>query len=312
MASRVYGPVPSRRYGLSLGVDLIPPKVCSYDCVYCQVGRTTEHTTERRCFYPPEAVLADVEQALAAGPRPDVITLAGSGDPSLYTPLGELIGELKRLSDAPVVLLTNGGLLWREDVLADALRADVLAPDLDAGDARTFARINRPHPDITFERMCQGLRRAIEEHSGQVRVEVMLVPGINDDPEAVTDISRVLRGLAPTAIDLNTPVRPVPGGRVRACPRERLEQARRLLGPRGRSVADYSGPRARAVSGGDVARSVLEVLARRPCTLEDLCASLGRHRNEVSKTLAGLEAEGRIEARAGSDGQSFYAASSSG
>lgn len=312
MASRVYGPVPSRRYGLSLGVDLIPPKVCSYDCVYCQVGRTTEHTTERRCFYPPATVLADVERALADGPQPDVITLAGSGDPSLYTPLGELIAELKRLSPAPVVLLTNGGLLWREDVLADALRADVLAPNLDAGDARTFARINRPHPEITFERMTAGLRRAIAEHAGQVRVEVMLVPGGNDSPQAVADIGRVLRGSTPTSIDLNTPVRPVPGGRVQACPREGLERARRSLGPRARSVADYSGPQARAVSGGDVARSLLEVLARRPCTLEDLCASLGRHRNEVSKALAGLEAEGRIEARAGSDGRSFYAAVGNG
>jgi wyosine [tRNA(Phe)-imidazoG37] synthetase (radical SAM superfamily) len=134
---RTYGPVPSRRFGLSLGVDLVPHKTCPYDCVYCQLGPTTCLTTERRDFYPVDDVLRDVEDALADGPRPDVITLAGSGEPTLYRSLPQLFAGIRDLSDVPILLITNGALLFDEDVAGAARGADILAPSLDAGDART-------------------------------------------------------------------------------------------------------------------------------------------------------------------------------
>jgi wyosine [tRNA(Phe)-imidazoG37] synthetase (radical SAM superfamily) len=191
---RVYGPVPSRRFGLSLGVDLVPPKTCCYDCVYCQVGRTTELTTEPTDFYLVEEVLADVRAALDSGPLPDVITLAGSGEPTLYRPLGRLIDGLRDLGGVPVVLLTNGALLSDPRVAQAALKADILAPSLDAGDRETFSRINRPHPSIVFADMLRGLQVVCEKHPGTVRLEVVLVGGQNDSDK---DVQRIAGHLGP-------------------------------------------------------------------------------------------------------------------
>ena len=307
--NRVYGPVPSRRYGLSLGVDLVPHKVCTFDCIYCQVGRTTERTLEATAFYPPEQVLADVERALAEGPRPEVITLAGSGDPSLYAGLTALIGELKRICGLPVVFLTNGALLWRADVRAAALAADVLAPSLDAGDAETFARINRPHPDLDFDRVVAGLRSVCEDHPGQVRLEVMLVAGVNDDDQSVAAIAGIVEGLRLTSIDLNTPVRPAPGRTAGVVSPERLEAIRARLGPRARVIASFKNRPAKAMPGGDAGarERILEVLRRRPCTLADLCASLGLAPEQVAAQIAALRADGLVHARSGEAGEYYFA-----
>jgi len=303
---RVYGPVPSRRYGLSLGVDLVPHKTCCYDCIYCQVGRTTELTVERRDFFSPQEVIRDVEQALAGGPRPEVITLAGSGDPCLYASLGSLIDELHRLSDLPVVLLTNGGLLWRDDVLADALSADVLAPSLDAGDPRTFELINRPHPEISFECMLAGLREAARRHRGAVRMEVMLARGINDPDDQLRRLASLLADLDLASVDVNTPVRPAPGRGVQVSGQARLEIACRLFGPRARTVVSYSGTRAPEADGSDAERAVLELVARRPCTVEDVNASLGLHRREAEELLGDLAARGVVRSREGEEGTYYY------
>lgn len=149
----VYGPVPSRRLGSSLGVDLVPLKTCTYDCVYCQLGRTTEKTIQRREFAPVEQLLAELDLKLGQGPRPDYVTLAGSGEPTLYSGIGRLIEQHKSLSDVPVAVLTNGSLLSDRDV-QDALRlANLVLPSLDAGHELQFEAINRPHPAIRFERM---------------------------------------------------------------------------------------------------------------------------------------------------------------
>ncbi|MBM4321472.1 MAG: radical SAM protein, partial [Deltaproteobacteria bacterium] len=206
----VYGPVPSRRLGLSLGVDLLPGKVCSYDCVYCQIGRTQELTTQRRCFFPPEEVLAEVQEALRRGPIPDVITIAGSGEPTLYRPLDQVILGLQRLAPGiPVVLITNGSLLHDAAVAREVLLADVLVPSLDAGDEATFRRINRPHPAVPFGRMLEGLQTVAGRHPGLVRMEVMLCAGINDDEQSLRAIAAQLAGLKLEAIEINSPVRPV-------------------------------------------------------------------------------------------------------
>jgi len=254
-------------------------------------------------------VLADVEQALREGPRPEVITLAGSGDPSLYAGLTALIGDLKRVSGLPVVFLTNGALLWREDVRAAALAADVLAPSLDAGDAATFARINRPHADLDFDQVVEGLRSVCRDHPGQVRLEVMLVAGLNDDERSVEAIAGIVAGLRLTSIDLNTPVRPAPGRAVGVVPAERLEAIRARFGPRARVIASFASRPAKALPGGDQgARArILEVLARRPCTLADLCTSLGLEPDQATEQIARLRADGLIQARSGEAGEYYYA-----
>lgn len=301
---RVYGPVPSRRLGLSLGVDLVPGKTCCYDCVYCQVGRTTRLTVEPEDFYPVGEVLADVRAALEPGPRPDVITLAGSGDPTLYRPLGELIDGLHDLSDIPVVLLTNGALLFDPRVARAALKADILAPSLDAGDAHIFAKINRPHVSIGFADMLRGLQEVCEKHPGQVRLEVMLVADLNDSDEGIQRIAGQLGPIRADSIDINTAVRPVPGGQAAPCEKERLEAAARAFGPTARIIAEYRGPRIRRVDAG-AEEKILDMLSRRPCTVEDIHSSLGIHPNQIIKLLDAALRAGKIRQRQG-DGKTYY------
>ena len=308
MSKRVYGPVPSRRLGLSLGVDLVPKKTCCYDCVYCQVGKTTKLTAKPEEFYPVADVLADVEQALDSGPKPDVITLAGSGDPTLYRPLGELIDGLHGLSDIPVVLLYNGALFFDPQVAQAALKADILAPSLDAGDAHTFARINRPHASIGYADMLKGLLEACGKHPGQVRLEVMLVADLNDSDESIQRIAGQLGPIRADSIDINTPVRPVPHGKAAPCDPQRLEVAARAFGPKARIIADY--PKAAGPRAADAEHRILEMLSRRPCTIEDLCAALGLHPNEAIKILDRAMKSGKVE-KSDRGGKTFYSSAGS-
>ena len=155
MSQHVFGPVPSRRLGRSLGVDLVPFKVCTYDCIYCQLGRTTCKTTERKEWVPLNEVCASLRDTLDT--KPDFITLSGSGEPTLFSRPGELIRSIKDLTDVPVAVLTNGSLLSVPEVRAGLLEADLVVPSLDAGNERLFRIVNRPHEDIAFDRMVEGL-----------------------------------------------------------------------------------------------------------------------------------------------------------
>ena len=301
---RVYGPVPSRRYGLSLGIDLLPAKACPYDCVYCQVGPTTELTCEPQTWFAPELIVRDVEQALRSGPAPGVLTLAGSGEPTLYAPLEELLGELKSRFGLPVVLLTNGALLHLPEVARAVRLADVLAPSLDAGDPECFARINRPHPGLDFETMVAAVRAAVSNHPGEVRLEIMVVPGVNDSPQALARIEERIADLNLASIDLNTPVRPAPGRRVQAVAADRLQSLCEGFGRSCRVIAAYGGPKSDRTELSE--QMVLEVLSRRPCTLADLQASLGASAQELEQVIERLVHAGRLHSRSGGQGQYYF------
>jgi wyosine [tRNA(Phe)-imidazoG37] synthetase (radical SAM superfamily) len=307
---RVYGPVPSRRFGLSLGIDVVPHKTCTLDCGYCQIGPTTALGIEPELFYPIEDILADVAEALEDDPPLDVITLAGSGEPTLYSGLGALIDGLKvRAPGVPVLLITNGTLLWREDVAAAAMRADILAPSLDAGDAATFARVNGPHPELGFGRVLGGLERFTRAFAGEVRLEIMLVAGVNDSPESIAAISACLPRLRFDRIDLNTPVRPpVPERGALPCDEETLARAMAAFGPKAHPIGRFTRGRAAADPRrgfDDTDKDVRELLLRRPCTAEDIASSLGLHRHQVAKILEHLMTGGLVESRA-SNGVAWY------
>ncbi len=308
---RVYGPVPSRRFGLSLGVDILPHKTCPLDCIYCQLGPTDCLSTERRDFYPIADIIADVKEALADGPAPDVITLAGSGEPGLYRSLGELIDELKKLSAAPVLLITNGILLTDPDCAAASLKADILAPSLDAGDEETFIRVNRPAEGIRFDAVVDALRRVTHAHPGTVRLEIMLIRDVNDSEESLRKINEIVHTLRCDQIDLNTPVRPpVPERGALPSTEETLALARQIFGPRAVPIATFARKPATLDSATrlrDADRSVRETLGRRPSTVADLCASHGLSRQEATDILERLMKEGLAFADPQGD-QVFYRA----
>jgi len=295
-AKRVFGPVPSRRLGLSLGVDLVPLKVCTYDCVYCQLGRTTRKTLDRAEYWPVEEILHDVRTALAGDPKPDYVTLSGSGEPTLHSGFGDVIRGIKALTRIPVVLLTNGSLFFDPRVRKDAGLADLVMPSLDAGDAEAFERVNRPDGALTFEKVVEGLVAFRGEFDGPIWLEVFLVAGVTDTPEEVMKIARHAERINPDEVQLNTAVRPTAEADVRPLARERMESLAELFTPTATSIADYPDTAVRA-RFASTREAVLALLQRRPCTLEDISAGLGIHRNEVTKHLADLGAAGAVTSR---------------
>jgi wyosine [tRNA(Phe)-imidazoG37] synthetase (radical SAM superfamily) len=291
----VFGPVPSRRLGRSLGVDLVPFKVCSFDCLYCQLGRTTNKTLERREYVSADEVIEDVRSALDRGARPDYVTLSGSGEPTLYLHLDEVIVRIRKLTDTPIALLTNGSLLYREDVRRDAALADVVLPSLDAPNAELFERINRPAPGIGFGRYVDGLVKFREEYDGPIWLEIFLLRGINDRDEHVAGFRRHIERIRPDKIHLNTAVRPTADAGALQVEPEHLERLCRLFGPKASVVADVEHVHARAEFVA-TREQVLGMLGRRPCTADDVAGGLGIHPNEVMKHVEHLLDAGEIVA----------------
>ena len=204
----VYGPVPSRRLGRSLGVDLVPFKTCTYDCIYCQLGRTTDQTTRRLEYVETDKVLAELKAKLESAALPDYVCLAGSGEPTLHAAIGEVITGIKRLTRAPVAVLTNGSLLWEGDVQQALMEADLVMPSLDAGDEAVFQRVNRPHREIAFETMVDGLAAFTARFPRLVWLEVLLVDGITGTERQVEKIAALARRIRPGRVQINTVSRP--------------------------------------------------------------------------------------------------------
>jgi len=291
----VFGPVPSRRLGLSLGVDLVPYKTCTYDCVYCQLGRTTVKTIERRAYVPVNDVLDEVRRRLARGPRPNYITLSGSGEPTLHSGVGEIIRGIKAITEIAVAVLTNGSLLWMEDVRKALLNADLVVPSLDAGTPETFARINRPHQAADFNRMVDGMIAFREEYSGNFWLEVFLVDGINDTDEDIAHIVNVARRIKPDCIQLNTVTRPPAEEMSRPLSKERLEQIARRFVPKAEVIADLLPEMTDWQKG--CMDDIAAMCRRRPCTLEDISRAFSLNPNDVSKYLHELQRRGSIETK---------------
>ncbi len=308
---RIYGPVPSRRFGLSLGVDLVPHKTCSFDCVYCQLGPTDQLMTQRDNFYELDAILNDIEEALERGPAPDVITFAGSGEPTLFKSLGLLIDRLHALSNIPVLLITNSSLLWKDAVASAAVKADILAPSLDAGDEETFLRINQSHGEITYDKLVTGLKAVTHAHPGEVHLEVMLVRGVNDDEKSLQAIAKQLKEIRFDRIDVNTPVRPpVPERNALPCDDRVLERALELFGPKAHAIGTFSkhlpSKASHVRSFSDRDKDIREMLLRRPCTISDIVSSLGLGRQAVIESLERLTKAGLVNSRSGQGDTYFH------
>ena len=205
----VYGPVPSRRLGRSLGIDPIPSKTCNYQCIYCQLGKTTNLTNEREEFYPEEEIYIEMEESINKNKEKfDYITFVGSGEPTLCKSLGKLILKAKEYSSKPICVITNGALLYSPEVRKELMSADVVLPSLDAGDEKSFIRINRPYPSVKYNVMIDGLRKFKSEFKGKFWIEIMIIRGINDSKEELMKIKEKIDLIKPDRIDINIPIRP--------------------------------------------------------------------------------------------------------
>jgi wyosine [tRNA(Phe)-imidazoG37] synthetase (radical SAM superfamily) len=295
--------VPSRRLGRSLGVDLVPHKTCSFDCIYCQLGRTTELTVARRPGPPVEVLVDEVEEAIAHGPRPEFVTLSGSGEPTLYEPLGELIDALGRVF-RPVAVLTNGSLLAEEKVRAALCRADVVLPSLDAADEETFQWVNRPHPDLTLQGLVEGMVGFRHEFRGEIWLEVMMLGGVTATPDQAARLARLAATIEPDRIHLNTVVRPPAEDYALPASRDGLHALCEVFRPHAEVIAE-SLPAADTPCSAVSSEAVLEILRRRPCTVVDLATALGVPSPGVVKILEALLVLRAVRVRA-RERQIFY------
>jgi wyosine [tRNA(Phe)-imidazoG37] synthetase (radical SAM superfamily) len=304
MGKHVFGPVPSRRLGFSLGVDPIPRKYCNFDCVYCQVGRTTLTETGRKNFFNPEDLIEEVLQHLPKAKATDVITFSGSGEPTLNKDLGWMLRELKRKTKTPLAVITNGSLLSREDVREDLLVADFVLPSLDAVSEETFRRINRPHPSIVVDDVVKGLQTFRSAYKGSVWLEIMLVKGVNDTIDELERLSRVLQHIAVDKIQLNTITRPASDKVAEPVGRSRLASISRMLGSRCEVISGFD-KRSEALGIDDWVAGVLNILRRRALTIEDVATVTGVSQGEAAERLKRL-AEQRLLRAVQQGDQLFY------
>lgn len=225
----IYGPVPSRRLGLSLGVSPIPKKTCNYSCIYCQLGRTDRMTNTRKMFYPVQAILDELDEVIKRNIPFDVVTIVGEGEPTLYLGLGDLLEGIHERTDKPLAVITNGALLYDSQVRQELSRADIVLPTLDAYDATSFAKINRPHGSLQFEEVVEGLENFSKTFEGQLWIEIMLMAGVNDDDESLKRYAELLEHIRYDKLYVNTPVRPPAESDVMAIDHAKMRHAAELL-----------------------------------------------------------------------------------
>lgn len=289
----LFGPVPSRRLGRSLGIDLTPFKTCSFDCIFCQLGRTTDKTISRREYVPTDAVIAELDAWLAAGNTADYLTLSGSGEPTLNSEFGWVIRFLRNRTSIPVALLTNGSLLSDPQVREAAAEANVVKVSLSAWDDTSLQHVNRPHRSIKFDTLYDGIHQFRKTFNGELWVEVFLLWGTNTALSDVLKIAERVQALKPTRVQLNTAVRPPCEDYAYAVPRHRMEDLARLFNPEAEIMAEYSSQTSSGIQSTEV--DMLGMLERRPCTLDQICRVTGLHPNEASKYLGKLTRTGQVQ-----------------
>lgn len=294
----VFGPVPSRRLGQSLGIDTIPLKTCNWNCVYCQLGRSEPLINQRRAYFPREAILAEVAEALAEHEAGEIdwITFVGSGEPTLHSDIGWLIREVKKLSDLPLAVITNGSLLYLPEMRAELAPADAVMPTLDAGNPELYRKINRPWPELTFETLITGLRAFRADYAGKLWIETMLMKGLNDSEEALRELAGVMQSIGPDQVHLLLPTRPPAETWVQPADEEGIMRATAILG----EIAEVLHPKTGVfdLSGfDDPLDGVVAIITRHPMRETQIRGALAAYLapEAIDRALARLLDSGRAQ-----------------
>lgn len=291
----LFGPVPSRRLGVSLGIDLVPLKTCTLNCVYCECGRTTDLTVERKEYVPTDEVINELNKYLKNRPPLNFITFSGSGEPTLHSRIGNILDFLKQNNPQyKVAVLTNGTLFHRRELRNEVKNADLIMPSLDAASENVFKKINRPHPSLDCQKIISGLAELRRESPGKIWLETFIVPGLNDTKSELQLLKRAIQKINPDKVQLNTLDRPGTESWVMPAKKEELEGISSYF--ENAEIATKFASRMRIASfSRDIAENILSTLKRRPCTSEDLSKILRLHLNEITKYLQALLEIGKIE-----------------
>lgn len=297
MYKYLFGPVPSRRLGMSLGIDLVPHKVCSLNCIYCECGSTTKLTTDRKEYVPYDIVIKELEHYFRNNTAPDYITFSGSGEPTLNSRIGDVIQFIKHnIPGIPIAVLTNGTLLYQKQVRKELLEADVVLPSLDAASDLTFRKINRPFHELNINKYIKGLVDFRNEFKSQIWLEVFIIPGYNDNINDLDLLKKAFERINQESIQLNTLDRPGAVSKIRSASREELQHIVNYWQLENVEIVTMSAERRDIKSyRDDIETAILETVQRRPCTFDDLAKILGLHINEINKYLDVLESDGKID-----------------
>ena len=301
-----FGPVPSRRLGLSLGVDVIPNKLCSLDCVYCEVGVTDKRGLARKEYLPANEILAEVKEVLAEYPELDHITISGSGEPTLNSKIGDIIRGIKQMTTVPVAVLTNGTLLNNPEVRRDLMDADIVSPSLDAVSADVFEKVDRPNPKLRIDTIIDGIKAFRQEYKGRMWIEILFVKGMNDHDEEVFKMKTVIDEIQPEKIHLNTVIRPPAYAIAQPVGEERLKEIQKILGDRSEIIGIFKEthkPKEHSVDS----QTILALLKRRAMTVDQMIESLAMRQGEIIASLSQLHQEKFIKSYM-FNGEEYYQA----
>ena len=304
----LFGPVPSRRFGRSLGIDLVPMKTCTENCVFCQLGATPTTSVDRRDYVPTADVLAELRHWARAGGEADIVTLSGSGEPTLHSHFGEVIRGARAATGRPTLLLTNGTLMGQAQVRQGAAAADIVKVSLSAWDAASFERINRPHASLVFDDILEGYRAFRSMFKGKMWVEVFMIDGVNTASDQVAALAALARSFSPDRIQLNTAVRPPTEAWVHPPAAADLARIAHVFSPHAEVVSSSSAGAEGSTSG---ASTILELITRHPATTQQLAHAQGREAAAVQAELDALKGAGKATTRA-LDGDTYYLAAERG
>lgn len=290
----IYGPVPSRRLGFSLGIDIIPFKTCSFNCIYCQLGPTSKKTIKRKEYFPSSVILSQIKKVLNSGQRIDYITFSGSGEPTLNSAIGTLIREIKKITSIPVAVLTNSSLFTLKSVRKALRASDLVVPSLDAATQEIFAKINRPYPSLKIKKIIEGLKEFRCEFKGSLWLEIMLVKGVNDSPPHIKKLKEAISEISPDKVQLNTVIRPPAENFALPLNPKDLDRIKNILGEKCEIIAEFD-KKEQSPPSENLEGAILSMIQRRPVTLTDISSSLGKHKNEIIKYLNFLLKEGKVK-----------------
>ncbi len=298
----LFGPVRSRRLGRSLGIDLVPLKVCTYDCPYCQVGKTTEKTLVRREYVPVEQVLGEFDDWMARDGQADCVTLAGGGEPTLHSRFGEVIEAIGARCSFRRILLSNGSLFSEPAVRVAAAKAEVVKATLSAWDQASFEAVHQPHESLKFDVFLEGLSAFRREFSGEYWLEVFVVPGVNDRSDQMRRIAELAARIGPDRIHLNTAVRPAQDGSVKPIDGDRMKELTSYFHPVAEVIGAAVAPVPAALTPmtlDEMADRALSLIHRHPVTIMDLSATLGVGGSDAELAVALLMKRGAIRIEGG-------------
>lgn len=299
MAKYIFGPVPSRRLGRSLGIDLTPTKTCSMDCRYCQLIPTTFYTTQRQKFCSPDEVLNELEQVLQEIAPPDWITISGSGEPTLHSELGIIIDRINALNNAPTCVITNSSLIFLEDVRQDLYKAKRVMPTLTTVNNNTFQFIHRPKQEISLLNILSGLQTFAKNYKGLLDVEIFICPGINDSKQEIEGLIDFLKTLDNIySIYLNTSIRPARDKKILPATEEQLNEIKKILSKYWNVTTAYDVtpiPRRSDIYPHNLEDAIINLLKRHPCSLEQIELALGAPQNKIQIAINNLTKANLIE-----------------